>query len=157
MDNNIPNIEKLPVSPAKPESEVSFNTETKVEADIVKTNKVATPPKSTIQSQVAEPPKLEQEDELMQRVEEILANDVGEFYMDLDPTTQAKFKQQGEDAVVKINTILKQAKVRAKEIIVIITEWLQIVPGLNKFFIEQSAKIKTDKIMYVGSKNKNNK
>ena len=33
------------------------------------------------------------------------------------------------------------------KIIDVIKKWLSIIPGINKFFLEQEAKIKTDKIM----------
>jgi hypothetical protein len=34
-----------------------------------------------------------------------------------------------------------------KKIVQAIVEWLKLVPGINKFFIKQTAKIKTDKIL----------
>ena len=29
----------------------------------------------------------------------------------------------------------------------LIREWLKVIPGINKFFLEQTVKIKTDKII----------
>jgi len=35
-------------------------------------------------------------------------------------------------------------------------DWLKILPGVNKFFLEQEAKIKTDKILALKNKNNQN-
>ncbi|OIO47045.1 MAG: hypothetical protein AUJ28_01385 [Parcubacteria group bacterium CG1_02_37_51] len=153
MDKIIPNLEKPPVTPARPESEGSFNIETKTEQTVETNNDLPTAKPVSDQATISTPEYVPQ-DQLLAKVEEILANDLGEFYLDLDPVKQEEFKQKGEEAATKINDLLKQAKVRAKEIIRVITEWLRIVPGLNVFFIEQSAKIKTDKILLENNKNK---
>ncbi|MFH1667783.1 MAG: hypothetical protein ABH884_02030 [Candidatus Komeilibacteria bacterium] len=154
MDKIIPNLEKPPITPAQPESEGSFKIETKNEQP-VETNSDLSAVAKPVPDQVAIPDQeCVPKDELLAKVEEILANDLGEFYLDLDPVKQEEFKQKGEEAATRINALLKQAKVRAKEIISVITEWLRIVPGLNVFFIEQAAKIKTDKILVENNKNK---
>ena len=42
---------------------------------------------------------------------------------------------------------MKSTKVKVKKILKLILEWLRILPGINRFFLEQEAKIKTDRII----------
>ena len=42
---------------------------------------------------------------------------------------------------------VKGEKVKVKEIVKLIIEWLKIIPGASRYFLEQEAKIKTDKIL----------
>ena len=65
----------------------------------------------------------------------------------MQPDEQLKFKQRGELAAKKIEQKLRHAKVRLQDIIAIILDWLKTIPGVNKFFIEQEAKIKAEKII----------
>jgi hypothetical protein len=44
--------------------------------------------------------------------------------------------------------------VSTKKIFVLIRAWLKIIPGVNRFFLEQEAKIKTDKILFVTEEEK---
>ena len=37
--------------------------------------------------------------------------------------------------------------IKVKKIIGLIIDWLNIIPNVNKFFVKQNAKIKTDKIL----------
>ena len=43
--------------------------------------------------------------------------------------------------------MVSAAKVHSKKILKAIVGWLKMIPGVNKFFLEQEAKIKTDKIL----------
>jgi hypothetical protein len=83
----------------------------------------------------------------VKEIESILAEDLEEFYLKLDPETQRQFKIQGEDTARAINVLMHKTKVKIKEIVDLIIKWLKIIPGISKFFIEQEAKIKIDKIM----------
>ena len=41
---------------------------------------------------------------------------------------------------------------KAKKIFQLILEWLKLLPGINRFFLEQEAKIKTDRIIHLNQK-----
>jgi len=86
-------------------------------------------------------------DPKVKEIEDILAAGLGDYYSSLTPSDQKKFKQSGEEAAKEVNGILQKAVVKIEEIIGVIRKWLGTVPGLNKFFVEQSAKIKADKIL----------
>ncbi len=81
------------------------------------------------------------------RIESVLEEDLVDFYKQLTPDKQAEFKKAGEETARKIDILLAQAKVQAQKILKLITQWLRLIPGVNKYFLEQEAKIKTDKIL----------
>ncbi len=82
-----------------------------------------------------------------QQVENILADDLEKIYADLPRVIQEEFKVKGEITAFKITLLLQKAKVKIREVIKLIREWLKTIPGINKFFLEQEAKIKADKII----------
>lgn len=90
----------------------------------------------------------EQEKE-KQEIEDILEEDLGDLYMELDPETQKTFKESGEQTISTVMALLHKTKVHTKSIIRAISKWLRIIPGVNKYFVEQEAKLKTDKIIEV--------
>ncbi|MCK4744766.1 hypothetical protein KAS41_01770 [Candidatus Parcubacteria bacterium] len=81
------------------------------------------------------------------KIESILSEGLEEIYVNLSARKQLEFKKKGEETAAKIFFILKKTKVKVKKIIKLIKEWLKTIPGVNKFFLEQEAKIKTDKII----------
>ena len=85
--------------------------------------------------------------ERLTKVEKILEEDLEEIYFKMPPEAQRRFKLKGEEVSLKIEEMFKAGKVIAKKILLLIRSWLKIIPGINKFFLEQEAKIKTDKIM----------
>lgn len=84
--------------------------------------------------------------EFLLQVENILADGLGDMYVKMEPTLRARFKQKGEEIAGKVEEIVAQGKVRIKLILELIRGWLRMIPGVNKFFLEQEAKIKADKI-----------
>ena len=82
-----------------------------------------------------------------EEIEKILAEDLEDEFTKMDPATQQEFKRKGEETAQKINNLLESAKVKVKKIIDLIRSWLIMIPGINKFFLEQETKIKTDKIL----------
>jgi len=80
-------------------------------------------------------------------IESILAEDVLDLYNQLSEIKKREFKKRGELISVKIKTMLRQVRVRAEEIFDLIKNWLKMLPNINHYFLEQEAKIKTDKIL----------
>ena len=56
-------------------------------------------------------------------------------------------KIEGEKTASQIEALLEKGKDVAKKILHLIRQWLHKIPGVNKFFLEQESKIKTDRIM----------
>lgn len=85
-------------------------------------------------------------DELSQRIETIMEEDLRETYSELDPVQKQKFKIKGEETVKKIKELLKKTKTSFQKIVKLLLEWLKILP-VDRYYLEQEAKIKADKIM----------
>lgn len=86
-------------------------------------------------------------DPRFKKIESILEEDLGDIYFKLDWQKQQEFKTKGEVLTLKIINILAKPKIKIKKIMFLIRDWLKIIPGINKFFLEQTVKIKTDKII----------
>ncbi|MDD2807115.1 MAG: hypothetical protein PHW95_01155 [Patescibacteria group bacterium] len=81
------------------------------------------------------------------QVENILAQDLEGTFYQMDPDLKQRFKSEGEKTAAKIEALIKAGKGKAGAIFNLIIKWLKIIPGVNKFFIKQEAKIKTSKII----------
>lgn len=99
-------------------------------------------------------PQVVVKDTILNQVEELLSDDLLGLYSELPRSTQAEFKAKGEEVASKIQQMIKSARVVAKEVLDLIVSWLRIIPGVNKFFLEQEAKIKTDKILALAEEQK---
>ncbi|MGB0757089.1 MAG: hypothetical protein ACPGO5_01410 [Patescibacteria group bacterium] len=88
----------------------------------------------------------EQEQE-MEEIEDILEEDLKDVYAKLDPATQKTFKESGEETTKMVFDLVHQTKIKTRRIVSVIAKWLRIIPGINKYFVEQEAKLKTDKVV----------
>lgn len=86
-------------------------------------------------------------DPVVIKIEKILESGVGDAYNRLSPIAKQEFKMEGEQTAMKIRELLKSAHVKVKKIFQLIMEWLKLLPGVNHFFLEQEAKIKTDRVL----------
>lgn len=86
-------------------------------------------------------------DELTKKVEKIMSDGLEESFAKLPPVIQQEFKLKGEQTAGKIRELLNATKIQVKKIFRLILEWLSLLPNVNKFFLEQEAKIKTDRII----------
>ena len=102
---------------------------------------------ATVKSVRSAQASAEAKSEILLKIESILEEDLAAVYFKMEPDIQRKFKTKGEESAAKIEKILKKTRVKAKKIFKLIFRWLRIIPGVNKFFIKQEAKIKTDKII----------
>ena len=91
-------------------------------------------------------------DPLTQKIEKILEENVGDAYSRLSPIAKQEFKLKGEKVADKISILLKSTHIKVKKIFQLILEWLRFLPGVNHFFLEQEAKIKTDRIIALHKK-----
>ncbi len=85
-------------------------------------------------------------------IDAILSEGLNEIFLNMKPSDQKIFIKKGEEAVAKINELLNKSKININKIIAIIKDWLKIIPGVNKFFIEQEAKIKADTVIKLKNK-----
>ena len=80
-------------------------------------------------------------------IEDVLARDLADLYREMPESRRREFKQAGEETAGKINELFTRGKATAKKIVDLIKRWLGLIPGVNRFFLEQEAKIKTDEIL----------
>ncbi len=83
------------------------------------------------------------------KVEKILEEGLEQLYNELNPQDQVKFRRLGEVTAEKITVLLNQAKIKISEILNLIRQWLMSVTGINRYFVEQEAKIKAEKILKI--------
>lgn len=86
-------------------------------------------------------------DQLTVDIEKIMEEDLKDAFRELDTIQKEEFKIKGEETALNIRNVMRQTKIKAKAIIRLLIQWLKMLPGVNRFFIEQEAKIKADKIM----------
>jgi hypothetical protein len=94
--------------------------------------------------------------ELM-RVERVLEDNLSDIFFKLPVDVRTKFKAKGEETATKINVLMESAKVKARAVLALIRDWLKMIPGVNGFFLEQEAKIKTDRLMALGEERRRTK
>lgn len=104
---------------------------------------VTTSPASPVQSTKTDIYK----DARLLEIERVLEQDLEQIYFDLPAESKLIFKNEGELTARKINALLAETKVAAQKIVDLLLAWLSLLPGVNKFFIEQEAKIKADKVL----------
>lgn len=93
------------------------------------------------------PPIPPPRDALTKEVEHILEEGLEEAFRALPALEREKFKLKGEETARAIRDMLRGTKVAIKKMFLLVLEWLTFLPGINRFFLEQEAKIKTDKLM----------
>ncbi len=85
--------------------------------------------------------------EKIKQIESILAEGLEDIYLSMDSRSQRIFKETGEKVAEQIYSLLHQAKVKVQKIFELIKNWLRLIPGVNKWFVVQEAKLRTDKIL----------
>jgi len=146
-----PQPEAQPIRPevqkeSAPETQPEKKPEVEKEDESAR-RKYAPPPTEPVQARPVQ--ALVQKTEEQIKIENILSEHLDNLFLQMTPQQQMTFRQKGEETANKIEKLLLQAKVKAKEVLGLIREWLKFLPGLNKFFLEQEAKIKTDRILNI--------
>ncbi len=80
-------------------------------------------------------------------IEKIMSEGLEDLYTDLPENRKAEFRVKGEETANNIEKILDSAKVQFGKIVGLIKKWLSMLPGVNKYFLEQESKIKADRII----------
>lgn len=91
-------------------------------------------------------------DELSAKIEKVLEENIAEAYQKLSPSGKQAFKIKGEKTAAAIKEMVQSGHAKARKIFGLILEWLKLLPGVNRFFLEQEAKIKTDRLIKLGNR-----
>lgn len=151
------NFEQLPNTPSpenisKPESAVENSPERELEKPARRSEPSLEPSFSTTsvgKQVVAEPTYHEKRANL---IDAYLAEGLEDTFLAMPPAKQQEFKKAGEETVQKINVLLDAAKVNVNKIVSLIKKWLSLIVGVNRFYLDQEAKIKADKIINLKDK-----
>ena len=154
----VPSAEKLTGQAAKYEQEPSREKlrAERVDAAVAAQNEAAPQAATSVPAKAAAPaapPK----DSYHIRVERILEENLLDVYLSMPPAARAKFKAEGEATALRLRSLIEQTKIRAKDILKLIIHWLKTIPGVNHFFLEQEAKLKTDKILILAKERQKEK
>jgi len=85
-------------------------------------------------------------DEVTVEVEKILEEGLQTYYNEMPETAQARFRTKGVEVSTQIANMVRVFHLQAKKVLKLIRDWLLTIPGVNRFFLEQEAKIKTDRL-----------
>jgi len=113
------------------------------------------PPSSTAALDVQFRPLTEEE--IKKEIENILSENLDDIYLGLPVNLKEQFRKKGDETVSEIKKIISKTRIVVHKILNLIKNWLKIIPGINKFFLEQEAKIKTAKILSLAEKTKKKK
>lgn len=146
-------VEKIPTPESglpSPEKNITIETPVSEKREPVQTPIKTYQPQS---SQTA--PVTDDSYRKYKQIESVLEEDLGEIYNNLTPAEQKAFKIKGEETTRSIfQLVYQKTKIKVKKIVKLIRNWLKAVPGINKFFLEQEAKIKADKIVALTGESK---
>lgn len=106
---------------------------------------VSQAPAPASQAPVPSPSK----DPILTQIENVLSEDLDKVYNGLPTELKPAFKAKGEEVARTIRTMVETAKVKVRKVLKLIIAWLKIIPGANKFFLEQEAAVKAQKIMTI--------
>lgn len=86
-------------------------------------------------------------DEQLKRIEGVLSEGLEDVYRNLPLEARAPFRAKGEEVAQKIQTWMQTAKLKVRKVMHAIREWLLMIPGVNRHFLEQESKIRADRVM----------
>ena len=92
--------------------------------------------------------------ETRKQVEIILQNDLKDIFQLMNDSEKEAFKQEGIKVSTKIEEMIETLKIKARVVLNLVKNWLSMIPSVNKYFLEQESKLKTDEIMAYAKKRK---
>ncbi|MBU1203110.1 hypothetical protein KKH39_03685 [Patescibacteria group bacterium] len=153
LEPKILKVEKMPAPETSPEqissSEKNSEKMPTLDKESQQVSEISLPQTPTNQAIVSD------DEMVLQKVENILSANMDKVFLSLDISMQTRFKIKGEETAKKISGLLRNTSVKTKDILSLILEWLRIVPKINKHFLEQEAKIKTDNILKLHKEKQN--
>lgn len=96
---------------------------------------------------IAEPIPAAPVDEVILEVEKILEDGLGDYVEAMSEETRTRFLAKGREVSTQIADMVRKLKVELHRAIVLIRDWLLTIPSVNRYFMEQEVKIKTDRII----------
>ncbi len=154
-ESNLPPITETEIKATPEELDLQLEKETAAEQEpaqkqLPPEQATPQPPRPMPKPRPAMP--IPAKDAVMVKIEKIMEEGLNDSFQRLSPVAKQEFKLKGEQTASQIRELLKSTHVKVKKILRLILNWLRILPGVNHFFLEQEAKIKTDKIIALKNK-----
>lgn len=86
-------------------------------------------------------------DNVTVEVEKILEYGLGDYIPDMPEEARERFLKKGGEVAAQVSTMVHTLNVQVNLVVTLIKEWLLTIPGVNRYYIEQESKIKTDQIV----------
>lgn len=148
-----PALPPIPVETKQPTKQEV--TETTVEAPAEQPAELPAPKKASVTTDDATPASTAtalpatDKTEVRKQIESILQQGLSEMFVNMPPAERAAFSKSANETAGKLELLVSQFKATAREVLALIRAWLTKIPKVNKYFLEQSSKIKTDEILEV--------
>ena len=110
---------------------------------------LASPLPQSMTAKSALPQSVSQKSETLEKIEDIMEEDLESVYQELPEEAKKVFREKGEETAVEIESMLHRVKLKSKDVFKLLFGWMKVIPSVNKYFLKQEAKIKTDEIMHV--------
>ncbi len=88
----------------------------------------------------------------LKEVESVLTENLTEIYQSMTPQEQIAFRQKGEEVAKTIEGLVVTFRATTRKVLDLIRGWLAMIPRVNRYFLEQESKIKTDDVMQLQKK-----
>lgn len=108
---------------------------------------VTPPPAAPVQTQA-------EKTETRKQIESILQEGLAPIFLQMDPKERLAFTASANETASKLEILVTQFTASAKEVLRLIKTWLSKIPRVNKYFLEQASKIKTDEILLIQTQKK---
>lgn len=151
------NIPSLPVEQPTSSVEIPAVLEQQEVGERVASGKTKTPGTTTlplpiVEEDVITQPILQEHVPSQQDIEHVLSDGLKELYEALPVEQQRQLKESGELLTVKIQELFVAAKATASSVLALVMAWLKSIPGVNRYYLEQEAKIKTDALLHLNDR-----
>ncbi len=145
-------VERSPVRPGaevepKPEIEKTPETVAEQPTRVEKAKQTEKPGAPAPAATAVVSPGVANRDSVLIQVERELEDGLWDVYREMPDGLRVKFKTEGERVAQVVREGFATGKITARNIITMITDWLKMIPGVNKWFLRQQAKIKTDALI----------
>lgn len=94
-------------------------------------------------------------DDVTIEVEKILEYGLGDYIPDMPEEARERFLKKGGEVAAQLSVMVRTLNVQVSLVVGLIKEWLLTIPGVNRYYIEQEAKIKTDQIVELANVHRN--
>lgn len=86
-------------------------------------------------------------DEVLRSVEQALETGLGEMVDRLPDAAKERFTAKGKEIAMQLTKSIYAGVPQSRMVVDLVKAWLLTLPSVNKYFLEQEAKIRTDAII----------